>query len=274
LKVARSVQELKRLRRDWTVVGFVPTMGALHEGHLELVRVARRTCSRVVVSIFVNPTQFGPGEDFDHYPRSEASDLDMLDSEGVDLAFLPQSSEMYGVHPTLVHVPFVTERFEGAVRPGHFDGVATVVLKLFNLVRPTTALFGWKDMQQCSVLAKMVRDLDLNVELSFIETVREPSGLALSSRNRYLTEDQREQAAHLYHTLVRASQELSGRREEVTKCLQEAQTFLTDAGFEIDYACYVDPWTMMDLSEYVSGGRVAAAVRFHGVRLLDNVPTK
>lgn len=272
MKVARSIWELKEVRKGWSTVGFVPTMGALHEGHMALVQEARRTCARVVVSIFVNPTQFGPDEDFERYPRTEEADLDMLEAEGVDLVFMPKLADLYGPHPTLVHVPYVTDRFEGAVRPDHFDGVATIVLKLFHLVRPTTAFFGWKDMQQCSVLAKMAMDLDLDIELSFVETVREPSGLALSSRNRYLTDQQREEASLLHQSLASTAASIADQGANVAKCLRDLGDRLGNAGFEIDYICYVDPWTMEDLSEYDSSGRVAAAVRFHGVRLLDNVP--
>jgi pantoate--beta-alanine ligase len=212
LKVARTVAEMRALRAGTTHVGFVPTMGALHEGHVALMRHARAETSFVVMSLFVNPTQFGPNEDLSRYPRQEARDCELAAAAGVDVAFIPSPDEVYrSTAPTMIHVPSVSERWEGAARPGHFDGVATVVAKLFNMVAPDVAYFGRKDLQQCAVVAKLVADLDFSITLRFVETIREPDGLALSSRNAYLSPSARQRAPLLSGTLIAAAQRIRRR---------------------------------------------------------------
>lgn len=214
--------------------GFVPTMGALHQGHMSLVSAAMETCEEVVVSIFVNPTQFGPNEDFNRYPRTLESDLSLCESAGVDWVFIPSVEAMYPSSPTMIHVPIVSDRWEGAYRPRHFDGVATVVSKLFNLVQPTHAFFGLKDLQQCMVIEKLVRDLNHRLELVFCETLREPSGLAMSSRNRYLSESELAVAPRLFECIKEICQVLDNN-ELLSKKLEEEKTKLRLAGFTLDY---------------------------------------
>ncbi|MCR4394819.1 MAG: pantoate--beta-alanine ligase, partial [Dehalococcoidales bacterium] len=196
MKIFETIAELKQYRYNLKgTVGFVPTMGYLHEGHLSLVRRSRSENDYTVVSIFVNPTQFGPNEDFDRYPRDYPRDFALLEKENVDCVFLPPVKEMYPEgYSTWVDVYKVTERLEGAIRPGHFRGVATVVTKLFNIVQPDRAYFGQKDAQQCVVIKKMVADLNMNLEIVICPTVREPDGLAMSSRNVYLSPEERQQA--------------------------------------------------------------------------------
>ncbi len=198
MKIIRSLTELQFSAPR---VGFVPTMGALHEGHLSLMRQAKAECGFCVASIFVNPTQFGPNEDFNKYPRDEARDFELAESAGVDAVFCPTVEEVYSGSCTTVRVSGVADRWEGPLRPGHFEGVATVVHKLFGMVRPQVAYFGLKDFQQCRVIAKMVSDLYLPVELVFCETIREPDGLAMSSRNRYLSPEERVIAPKIYEVL-------------------------------------------------------------------------
>ncbi|GAI47965.1 unnamed protein product, partial [marine sediment metagenome] len=206
MKIIETIAHLKSLRpRLAEPVGFVPTMGYLHQGHLALVRQARAENPSVVVSIFVNPTQFGPHEDFKQYPHDPQRDLALLEKEGVDIVFMPPADEMYPPKfNSWVEVGKVAERLEGAARPGHFRGVATVVAKLFNIVQPDRAYFGQKDAQQLIVIRKMVADLDMNLEVVAVPTVREPDGLAMSSRNTYLNPEERKQAVVLYQALTLA----------------------------------------------------------------------
>ncbi|MEL7527370.1 MAG: pantoate--beta-alanine ligase [Pseudomonadota bacterium] len=208
--ICRTKAEMRETVRDWkaelTTVGLVPTMGYLHEGHLGLVRMARKTADRTVTSIFVNPTQFGANEDLDTYPRDEARDLDLLDQEGVDAVFLPGVEEMYRPgDPTYVDVPELSGILQGALRPGHFRGVSTVVTKLFNIVTPDLAVFGEKDYQQLTLIRQMVRDLDMPLEILGHPTVREPDGLAMSSRNVRLKPDHRQEAVALNDALGKAA---------------------------------------------------------------------
>lgn len=247
-------------RRD---VAFVPTMGSLHEGHKALLREARLTGGFVVASVFVNPTQFGPGEDFDAYPRDEAGDLAALAEAGCDVAFLPTAAELYADGGTRVLAGAVASRWEGELRPGHFDGVATVLAKLFGAVGPCRAYFGLKDLQQCAVVRALVEDLMLPVELRWVETVREPSGLALSSRNRYFTDEQRAGAAALYAALSACATGESSA--------EEARHLLAERGFDIEYLACVDPRTMQELPFPAPGARWIAAARYCGVRLIDNI---
>ncbi|HEY79221.1 MAG TPA: pantoate--beta-alanine ligase, partial [Dehalococcoidia bacterium] len=214
MNVVNTIAEMRVLRRQLAeTVGFVPTMGFLHEGHLSLVRQARDENASVIVSIFVNPTQFGPSEDFEQYPRDTERDLAFLAGEGTDVVFMPSAAEMYPERfDSWVEVGELTRRLEGAIRPGHFRGVTTVVAKLFNIVQPTRAYFGQKDTQQAAVIRKMTADLDMNLEVITLPTVREPDGLAMSSRNTYLDPEQRRAATVLYRALSLA-RELRARGE-------------------------------------------------------------
>jgi pantoate--beta-alanine ligase len=244
MKIARRRGEvrtaLEEARRSGRSIGFVPTMGALHDGHLSLVRAARAGCDVVVLSVFVNPLQFGPEEDFDVYPRAESRDLALLEAEGVDLAFAPEVEEMYPHEAsTTVSVGRVSESFEGAHRPGHFDGVATVCAKLFNIVAPDRAYFGQKDAQQVAVLKRMVRDLDLTLEIVVCPTVRAPDGLALSSRNAYLSTEDRGRATALYRALQAGATDAAAADFEGAERTMRAVL----EGIEVDYAGCVDPDT-------------------------------
>jgi pantoate--beta-alanine ligase len=232
-------------------VGLVPTMGALHAGHRALLRRARAECDEVVMSLFVNPAQFGPGEDFDRYPRDEERDRAVAAEEGVDRVFAPTVAEMYPEgFATTVSVGGLGAVFEGAHRPGHFEGVATVVLKLVNLVRPDAAYFGQKDAQQLAVIRRMAADLDLGVEIRAVETVREPDGLALSSRNSYLSDDERRRAPSLHRALVDRD---PGIVEGV-----------------LDYLAVVDADTFAEVTPR-PGALVIGAARFGSTRLIDNI---
>jgi len=271
LKIARSIPEVPS---NWDhPVGFVPTMGAFHEGHLSLMRKAKEKCGFCAISIFVNPTQFGPNEDFLKYPRQEELDLEMARSVGVDFAFIPSVEEMYGSAATRICVDGVSVRWEGASRPGHFDGVATVVAKLFHIVHPSHAFFGLKDFQQCAVIRQMVQDLNFPVELSFEDTVREPDGLALSSRNRYLTGEERKLAPHFYRSLREAAVELKsvGANTLVVKdTIAKYARSLAQSGFEIDYFAAVDANSLEPLTQITGAGRMIGAVKLGSTRLIDN----
>lgn len=252
-------------------VGLVPTMGFLHEGHLSLVRVARDNgAGFVVVSIFVNPKQFGPTEDFSRYPRDEARDIELLERENVDLLFLPDQETMYpSASATTIDVSAVAQPLEGERRPGHFNGVATVVMKLFNIVQPDIAVFGRKDAQQCAVIDRVVRDLDVPLRLVFGETVREHDGLAMSSRNSYLSPDERK-LAPLLHKALRAGEEAIThgihRAEDIEKLMRRMAE-----GVEVDYLVVVDPMTFRPPVDFQRSLLLAGAVRVGKTRLIDNL---
>jgi pantoate--beta-alanine ligase len=265
--------ERERLRRAGRSVAFVPTMGALHEGHLSLVRLAAKSESTVVVSIFVNPTQFAPNEDFTRYPRDVERDRALLEKEPVDLLFAPAPEEIYpkGFRST-VHIAELTETMEGAVRPGHFDGVATVVARLFGLVRPDVAVFGRKDGQQCAVIARLVEDLAIPVRLLFGETVREKDGLALSSRNAYLSPGDRRRAPALYRGLsagLEAWRRGALEAEQITQTARAAAPEI--AASEWDYLVVADAGTMQPVASVERAAMLAGAVRLGDTRLIDNV---
>lgn len=275
MRVVRTLAEMRQARAGLQgSVGLVPTMGYLHEGHLSLVRRARAECQHVVVSIFVNPTQFGPHEDYQRYPRDEARDLALLEREGADLVFVPSAEEMYPRgFCTWVEVRGpLTERLEGASRPGHFRGVATVVLKLFNLVQPHRAYFGEKDAQQLRVVQRMVSDLDVPVEIVPCPTVREPDGLAMSSRNVYLSAQERGQALALYRCLELA------RRLIVDEGMRDAaavrghlEEFLGRApGVQLDYVSLSHPDTLEEVERIDGPVLVLLAARVGPARLIDN----
>jgi pantoate--beta-alanine ligase len=276
MKTVRDVLELRDLvgeaRKRGRTVGFVPTMGALHEGHFSLVRLAHAETEFVVVSIFVNPLQFAPGEDLARYPRREAGDRAALEQEGVDVVYLPEPSAMYpSGFSTAVEVGGVSQGGEGAARPGHLRGVATVVAKLFLQVAPDVTVFGRKDLQQVAVVRRMIRDLDFPIRLVVAETVREPDGLALSSRNAYLSPEERMIAAALPRALFGA-RDAAGRGEREAALLAgRVQRELEAAGLEVGYVDVVDPATMEPVANAVPGTAVAAAVRVGRTRLIDNV---
>ncbi|TWJ08520.1 pantoate--beta-alanine ligase [Altererythrobacter ishigakiensis] len=270
-------KSLAELRADGSSIGLVPTMGALHEGHLTLVREARAMCDHVVASIFVNPTQFGPNEDLDAYPRQLAEDSSMLDSEGVALLWAPAIETMYPHgFVTNISVSGVSEGFCGAFRPGHFDGVATVVCKLFNQVTPDVAFFGEKDFQQLAVIRAMARDLDLTrphvEDIIGVPTVRESDGLAMSSRNRYLSPENRAAAAALPNAMQLAIAEIeAGQSPSVS--LQTLQRVLLESGFDsVDYAAFVDTKSLNPIDSFLERpARLLVAARIGGTRLIDNM---
>ncbi len=261
-------------RREGKTVGLVPTMGALHEGHLSLVQAACKRTDVVVVSIFVNPTQFAPGEDFERYPRDIAADLELLSAEGVELVFAPSVEEMYGDGvETKVDPGPLTERWEGAIRPGHFDGVATVVAKLFNVVRPDLAFFGEKDYQQLRVVTRMAEDLDLGVGIVACPIVRDSTGLALSSRNAYLTAEQRLAALALPQALEAAATRVVAG--DLDPCALEAAMteVVARAGGDIvdlEYAALVDAITLEPAISFDTPVRAIIAARLGATRLIDN----
>ena len=268
---------LVELRRDGGSVGLVPTMGALHEGHLTLVREAKAQCDHVVASIFVNPTQFGPNEDLDAYPRQLAEDSAMLEAEGVAVLWAPTVEAMYPQgFVTNISVSGVSEGFCGASRPGHFDGVATVVCKLFHQVMPDRAFFGEKDFQQLAVIRAMARDLDLTRphvrDIIGVPTVREADGLAMSSRNRYLSSDDRAAAATLPEAMKQAIAHIEAGGD-VAEALAALEAALIDGGFSsVDYAALADAQSLTPLVELAGKpARLLVAARIGGTRLIDNM---
>jgi pantoate--beta-alanine ligase len=262
-----------RIRLAGKTLGLVPTMGALHEGHLSLVRAAQASCDAVAVSIFVNPTQFGPKEDFASYPRPLEEDCRTLEAAGVDVVFAPSVQEMYPIGATtFVEVAGLSDRLDGASRPGHFRGVATVVAKLLNIFTPERAFFGQKDAAQVAVLREMVRDLQFGVQLDVCPIVREPDGLAMSSRNRNLSVEQRRQALALSQALLAVQRKAQSGEHESSKLLAEVLEVLAgEAGVQVDYCCIVDPDTLEDIPNVDRGALVAVAARVGTTRLIDNL---
>lgn len=278
MEIARTIADLRRRvalwRRGEQRIGLVPTMGALHDGHLALVRAARAECDRVVVSIFVNPRQFAPNEDLGSYPRREAADLEMLRSSGVDAVFMPPVAEIYPPgFATTIRVTGLTEGLCGAHRAGHFDGVATVVAKLLIQSLPDVAYFGEKDYQQLTVVRRLARDLDLPVRIAGIPTVREADGLALSSRNVYLSPEQRRIAPELARALRSAAEALTQDPTAVAAELARASATLQKAGFAVEYVEVRQADTLAPVAaEITAPSRVLAAARLGRTRLIDNVP--
>ncbi len=277
MRVLHSIDEMRAAsrgaRRDGKRLGLVPTMGALHQGHLSLVRAARAQCDQVVASIFVNPLQFGPNEDLAKYPRNFERDRELLTQEGVDFVFAPGVEEMYPAGAvTYVTVEGLSDKLCGRSRPGHFRGVTTVVAKLFNIVEPDQAYFGQKDAAQSTIIRRMVRDLDIPVEVVVCPIVREPDGLAMSSRNAYLDAPQR-QAALVLHRSLLAVQDRFDRGERKVQALIEAgrQTFARDTAVRLDYFEIVDPETLDPVSDLSRGALVAVAAFVGKARLIDNV---
>ena len=265
---------LKTCRQAGQSIAFVPTLGNLHEGHLDLVRKARQLCDVVVVSIFVNPMQFGPGEDLDAYPRTLSADKEKLFSEGVQVLYTPGVEEIYpegmGAQ-TVVHVPALGDTLCGSSRPGHFDGVTTVVSKLFNIVQPDVAVFGEKDFQQLSIVRKMVRDLCMPIEVIGVATGRDEDGLALSSRNGYLSLEQRRIAPVLHQTLNSCREAIACGFDNFLQLESHARLKLLKAGFDPDYFAIRDARTLHTVTPETEEIAILAAARLGNTRLIDNV---
>ncbi|NLX13924.1 MAG: pantoate--beta-alanine ligase [Phycisphaerales bacterium] len=270
----KSIREyLSVARKADSLIGFVPTMGAIHAGHRSLMRAARADCAEVVVSIFVNPTQFGPSEDFAQYPRPIKADLAACAEEKVDAVFCPSVEEMYACgSATTVQVSGLTEGLCGGHRPGHFDGVTTVVAKLFNIVQPDIAYFGQKDAQQATVIRRMVHDLLWPLKIVVCPTVREPDGLAMSSRNAYLTPHERRQALCLHQSLSEAQAAIEAGHRDTGKLIEHMRERIVSAGpCAIDYIAIVDPDDLTDLRMVEKRCLIALAVRIGSTRLIDNI---
>jgi pantoate--beta-alanine ligase len=278
MKIVKSISEMQawalRVQRKGNSLGFVPTMGALHEGHMSLVRRALWENDVTVVSIFVNPLQFGPKEDLKKYPRTLSADLALLKKEKVDIVFCPTAQALYPEsHPTQVQVPSLDKILEGAVRPGHFTGVATIVAKLFHIVQPTRAYFGEKDFQQVKVIERMIDDLNMPVHLVACPTVRESDGLACSSRNRYLSAREREEAVKIYQALFLGRELVSAKIMTISQKLIKRlnQVFSKIPKSQVDYIAVLDPKTLEPMSTIRRPALLAAAVRIGKTRLIDNI---
>ncbi len=273
MKVVETIAEMRQARKELEeTIGFVPTMGALHEGHLSLVRRAREENASVVVSIFVNPTQFGPKEDFKSYPRDTKRDLEMLEPD-TDIVFMPSGAEMYpDNYDSWVEVGTITENLEGASRPGHFRGVSTVVAKLFNIVQPTKAYFGQKDAQQLLVIKKMAADLDMNLEVVTCPTIREPDGLAMSSRNTYLKGQHRQVATVLYRALNLAEKRWDQEETDAGAIrLEMTELIKMEPLAKIDYVSIADVETLKEMHHKIKPPvLVSLAVKIGKTRLIDN----
>ncbi len=278
--LVHTIEELRQKRAEWKnlKVGIVPTMGALHEGHLSLIKKAKETCDKVVVSVFVNPIQFGPSEDFDKYPRTLDKDMELCNSVGVDLVFAPTPKEMYGEgnrlsNDTLTYVCppfFYVNKLCGKTRVGHFDGVCTVVLKLFNIVQPDYGFFGQKDAQQVVIIKKMVRDLNVPIEIIQCPIVREESGLALSSRNKYLSEEGKKDALVLSQILKNIKACFQKGITDVSALKETAYSYLTDK-HDMEYLEILDKNTLEEKPNANKDSIALIACRVEGVRLIDNI---
>lgn len=277
MKLVTGIPEMKALAGEWKAagrtIGFVPTMGYLHEGHLSLVRASKERCEATVVSIFVNPAQFGPSEDFQRYPRDLAKDSAMLEREGVDVLFVPAAEAVYPPgYKTYVEVRDLQDRLCGRTRPGHFRGVATIVLKLFNIVRPDVAFFGAKDAQQTVTIEKMARDLDLDVEIAVCPVVREPDGLAMSSRNVYLSPDERAAARVLSKSLAEAERLIrEGERDASRVAARVKDIIAGELLARLDYAEIVEAESLEPAGEVRGDTLILLAVYIGRTRLIDNL---
>ena len=276
-KINEVRAEVKKWRAEGLKVGLVPTMGALHEGHLSLIKKAKSECDKVVVSVFVNPIQFGPSEDFDKYPRTLEADTKLCDGEGVDIVFAPNATEMYGggrlSNDTLTYVCppyFYVDKLCGKSRVGHFDGVCTVVMKLFNIVQPDCAYFGQKDAQQVIIIKKMVNDLNIPIEIIKCPIVREASGLALSSRNKYLSEEGKKDALVLSKILQNIQACFFKGITNIDALKETAYSFLTDK-HELEYLEILDGETLEEIENADKNSIALIACKVDGVRLIDNV---
>ena len=275
---ANSISELRQYVQHWKdhkqSIAFIPTMGNLHQGHMSLIEKGQSLCDRSICSIFVNPMQFGPNEDFNHYPRTLDQDIALLESVGCDLVYMPTASELYpqGLENiSQIIVTDLTETYEGAHRPGHFTGVATIVAKLFNIVKPDVSVFGKKDYQQYCVIKKMTQDLNLDVDIIGQETSREPSGLATSSRNQYLSEEQKSQAGLIYATLQDASDKILKGGKNFALVEKQAIDRLNQAGFDTDYFNVCNADTLQPATTEDRKLVILVTTRLGDTRLLDNI---
>jgi pantoate--beta-alanine ligase len=277
MKIIRTIGTMQhhaeKLRRRGKVIGFIPTLGALHKGHLSLMRKARQQCDIVVASIFVNPAQFGPHEDYRRYPRDLEGDQKKCKTAGVDILFVPSASRMYPpAHRTKVSLRRLGDILEGMSRPDHFTGVATVVLKLFNIIHPDRAYFGQKDYQQTVVIRRMVKDLHLNTRITVTPTVRESDGLAMSSRNMYLSKEQRRQATILWKALQEAKKLIQGGVKEASQVRSAMiRRIAQESHVKIDYVAVVDSVTLEEVKYIGRAALLALAVRIGHTRLIDNM---
>lgn len=278
MEQATSVIELRQYVQHWRdhglSIAFIPTMGNLHAGHMSLIEKGRSLCDRNICSIFVNPMQFGPNEDWDHYPRTLERDIEQLEAIACDLLYLPSASDLYpqGLDKiSQVRVTGLIENYEGAHRPGHFAGVATVVLKLFNIVKPDISVFGKKDFQQYRVISKMVEDFNLDVQIIGQETTREPSGLATSSRNQYLDDAQKSEAAMIYQQLRKAAQQIIAGERDFSLIAQQAIASLDQAGFKTDYFSVCNAETLEAASVNDRDLVILVTAALGATRLLDNI---
>lgn len=273
-KTIESVRSLvKAARREAKKIGLVPTMGALHIGHISLIETAVKECDFVVVSIFVNPTQFGPTEDFEKYPRPLEADLEICKKAGIDIVFAPATEQMYPRENfTSVNVEKLTEQLCGRSRPGHFRGVATICAKLFNIVQPDIAYFGQKDSQQAIVIKKMVADLNMPLRIAICPTVREPDGLAVSSRNQYLTKEQKKEATYIYKSLQKAQEMIDAGITDCETIIRQMYSILNQApSIKIEYVSVVDAETVQNIDQIAGKVLVAVAARIGLARLIDNI---
>ncbi|HUV41494.1 MAG TPA: pantoate--beta-alanine ligase [Sedimentisphaerales bacterium] len=277
MKIVKTIESVRTVveaaRRSGKTIGFVPTMGALHIGHISLIQAAAKECDFVVVSIFVNPTQFGAGEDLEKYPRTLQQDLKLCDKAGVDVVFTPENETMYpGQNLTWVNVEKLTDGLCGQFRPGHFRAVATICNKLFNIVQPDVAYFGQKDAQQAAVIKQIVADLNMPLQVVVCPTVREENGLAVSSRNRYLTDQQKKDAASIYQALVKAQQLVDAGVLESAHIIAAMRTILQQgSSIQVEYISVVDAQTLQPIDTIVSQALIAIAVRIGPARLIDNI---
>ncbi|MCD6100243.1 MAG: pantoate--beta-alanine ligase [Candidatus Marinimicrobia bacterium] len=272
-KIADLREEIKRFKREGKIIGFVPTMGYFHEGHLSLMEIARKRSDVLVVSIFVNPIQFGPNEDYNRYPRDLKRDLKLAEERGVDIVFHPDNREMYQENfQTYVNVEKLTKGMCGKYRPGHFRGVTTVVAKLFNIVQPDIAVFGQKDVQQAIVIKRMVGDLNFPVEIVVGPVIREHDGLAMSSRNTYLNDEERKQAPMIYKALKVAREKVKMGNRDAAKLKEIIESTIATAPLaRIEYVEIVDDENLEPVSEVKPGTLAAVAVWFGKTRLIDNI---
>ena len=276
MQVIENVLEMQitseALRQAGQTIALVPTMGYLHEAHLELMRVGKRHADKLIISIFVNPKQFGPSEDFEQYPRDPEGDLEKARSVGVDIVFMPSAQEMYPEgFQTTVALDRLPRHLCGLSRPGHFDGVATVVCKLFNITKPHIAIFGQKDYQQLTIISRMVMDLNMDIRIIGVPTVREPDGLAMSSRNAYLTRDQRPSALCLKKSLDLATRMVKDGEKDAGKIIAAIENLIREHPFtEIDYVNICNPVTLDDIAEIKDEALLALAVKVGNTRLIDN----
>ncbi|MBC8470641.1 MAG: pantoate--beta-alanine ligase [Planctomycetes bacterium] len=277
MEAAETIQSIRSLikaaRDSGKNIGLVPTMGALHVGHISLIEAARKKCDYVVVSIFVNPTQFVPGEDFEKYPRPLEDDLDICQKAGVDAVFAPAQGEMYPVeNVTWVNVEKLTESLCGQFRPGHFQGVTTVCSKLFNIVAPDIAFFGQKDAQQAIVIRRMAADLNMSLSIVVCPTIRESNGLAVSSRNMYLSEEQKKDAANIYKSLQKCHRMIDTGVKDASEIIDEMRNILLKVpSIEIEYISIVDADTLQSIDHITGKVLIAVAVRIGRARLIDNI---